>query len=139
MPFEITIGDTERQFIIDNPNLKSNVMQRLINVSTTHINRIKQEAHGKIKWFHTGNKYPYLNKNKDGYRVRYAGDLIAKTKDTNCAFNLIDSMISAIEQGFFDGEKIQKPKNHKRLSFELPPLMQIARKSDFKETLRTYK
>lgn len=134
-----SIGAIERQFIIDNPHLQSNVMQKLINVSTTHINRIKQEAHGKIKWFHPGNKFPYLNKNAEGYKIRYAGNLIAKTKNRSLAVKLIDQMINTIESGYFEADRISKPKEYNRLSFDLPPLMQIARKSDFKETVRTYK
>ncbi|QAY18012.1 hypothetical protein [Pseudoalteromonas phage C7] len=133
------VTSIERQFIIDNPHLKSNAIQKFIDVSITHINRIKQEAHGKIKWFHKGNKYPYLNKGENGYRIRYAGNLILRTRNPNTAFYVIDIMISGIEQGYFDGDRIPKPKKFTRLSFELPSLMQIARKSDFKETARTYK
>lgn len=126
------VGRIERQFIIDNPHLRSNAIQKFIDVSTTHINRIKQETHGKIRWFHNGNKYPYLNAYNGQYQVRYAGNPVGKTYDKLTAFNLIDTMISAIDSGFFDSGRIPKPKSHDVLKIKLPPAMQIARKSDYK-------
>lgn len=126
------VSRMEKQFIIDNPNLGSNVIQKFIDVSTTHINRIKREAHGKIKWFHNGNKYPYLNVYNGQYQVRYAGNPVGKTNDKITAFNLIDTMINAIESGFFDAGRIPKSKSLDVLTIKLPPVMQIARKSDYK-------
>lgn len=126
------ISRIEKQFIIDNPHLRSDVMQKLINVSTTSINRIKRNAYGKVKWFHNGNKYPYLNVYNGQYQVRYAGNPVGKTIDKVTAFNLIDTMISAIENGFFDADRISKPKTLDVLTIKLPPSMQIARKSDYK-------
>ena len=134
MSFKATVTDTDRQFIIDNPNLKSNVIKQFINVSTTQINRIKKEVYGKITWFHDGNRYPYLNKSDDGYRVRYAGNLIAKTINVDFAMKLIDTMIIAIERNYFERVEYERGNlKDKLVNFKLPPVFQIAKRSDFDE------
>ena len=132
MSFKVTITDTDRQFIIDNPNLKSNVIKQFINVSTTQINRIKKEVYGKVTWFHDGNRYPYLNKSDDGYRVRYAGNLIAKVNKPCIAMQIIDRMICAIESNHFEQVEYERGTVAERVtSFKLPPSFQIARTKDF--------
>ena len=132
MSFKVTITNTDRQFIINNPNLKSNVIKQFINVSTTQINRIKKEVYGKVTWFHDGNRYPYLNKSDDGYRVRYAGNLIAKTINVDFAMKLIDTMMTAIENDYFTRVEYERGNVAERVtSFKLPPAFQISRTKDF--------
>lgn len=125
------VSRIERQFIIDNPHLKSNVIKKFINASTTHINKIKKDVYGKIPWFHSGNKYPYLNKVGNYYLVRYATIKYGRTDCLDRAIEFIDEMIELIER---DGS-IKSCEQE----IVLPPLMQIARKLDFKETVRSYK
>ena len=134
MVFKKVISATDIGFIIDNPHLKSNVIQQFINVSTSQINRVKREFYGKINWFHLGNKYPHLNKCNDGYLVKYAGDLIAKVNKPCIAMQIIDRMICAIESNHFERVEYEKGNlKDKVVNFKLPPVFQIAKRADFDE------
>lgn len=135
MGFKKTISARDEQFIIDNPKLKSNVIQQFINVSTSQINRIKKEVYGSAKWLHDGNKYPYLNKLNGYYIIKHAGKFIARTRSTSKAINIIDNMISAIENNYFKRVEYDSG-GFKPVKFKHIPSYQISRKQDYDKNYR---
>lgn len=135
MGFKKTISARDERFIIDNPRLKSNVIQQFIKVSTSQINRIKKEVYGSVKWTHCGNKYPYLNKLSGYYVIKHADKFIARTQSVGKAINIIDNMIIAIESDYFKRVEYDSG-GFKPVKFKHILTYQIARKQDYDKNHR---
>ena len=131
----------EQQLILDNPNLNTPVLARLIGCTPSQASNVRIK-NPLGKWFYKGKGLPFTSKSSEGrYMVNYRGNSLVATSFFSKAIGCVDRLIQCIDnEGFYRvtyeyneyrkrGVKLEVAKESR---FAIPAGYKIARKSDFK-------